>query len=129
MVLPDPFGPTTPMRSPRRTRRVDAREEHAPAARRAEALRVEHDVAGARGRGEAERDALRGGPDVLGALEAIELVEHLAPALRLLRLLPGDVLADEVLGLGDEGLLPLGERALAREVLLAGDGVVGVARR
>ena len=45
-------------------------------------------------------------------------------ALRLLGLLPGDVLADEVFGLVDERLLPLGELALALEVVLAGDGVV-----
>ena len=108
---------------------LEVREEHAPSALGAEAPGVEHDVAGA-GRGrEAERDALGGRPHVLGALEALELVEHLAAALRLLGLLAGDVLADEVLGLGDHVLLPLRQRALAREVFLAGDDVVGVAER
>ena len=109
-----------PMRSPRRTSRSTPEKSVAPAALRAEALRVEDDVAGARRRREAEAHALGDGPHVLGAVDALELVEHLAPALRLLRLLAGDVLADEVLGLVDEGGLPLGERALAREVLLRG---------
>src|SRR5262249_39460911 len=54
---------------------------------------------------------------------------HLAPALRLLGFLPGDVLANEVFGLLDERLLPLDELAFAREILLASDGIIRIAER
>jgi len=62
---------------------IDALEEHASAARRPEILRVEDDVAGARRGSEAEADAVGDRPHVLGTGDAIELVEHLAAALRL----------------------------------------------
>ena len=128
MDLPAPFGPTTPMRSPRRMRRSKPSNSVRPAALRREVLRVDDDVTGARRRREAEAHALRDRPHVFGALDAIELVEHLAPALRLAALLPRDVLADEVLGLVDERLLPLEDGALAREIIGAGDGVRAVAQ-
>src|SRR5262249_30553249 len=104
-------------------------EQRAPPARGREGLCVEDDVARAGRRHEAERDALRGGPHVLGALEPVELLEHLAPALRLLRLLAGDVLADEVFRLGDQALLALDQRSLAREVTLPRHDVVRIAQR
>ena len=45
-------------------------------------------------------------PHVLRAIYAFQLLEHLAPRLRLLRLLPSDVAPDEVFGLLDLLLLP-----------------------
>src|SRR5262249_17671233 len=101
---------------------LDALEQRAAAALGRQALRVEQDAARARRGREAEADALGHRPDVLRPLDAIELLQHLAAALRLLRLLPRDVLANEVLGLLDEGLLPLGERAFALEIVGARDG-------
>src|SRR5207249_10209341 len=77
---------------------IDAVEERAAAARAGEALRFEDDVARAWRRDETKGDALGDGPHVLGSFDRLELLEHLAPALRLLRLLTGDVLADEVFG-------------------------------
>ncbi len=108
---------------------IDPGEQRPPAALGPEALGVEDDVPAARRRHEAERHLLRRRPDVLRAIERVELLQHLAPALRLLGLLPRDVLADEVLGLGDEPLLPLDELALPGQVLLPGDGVVRVLER
>jgi hypothetical protein len=100
--LPEPLAPTTPMPLAAPHEQIDAIEERAPAALGAEPARVEHDVARARRLAKRKRTFSADGPDVLRAIHRVELVEHLAAALRLLRLLPGDVLADEVLGLGDE---------------------------
>ena len=61
--------------------------------------------------------------------ELLEAVERLAPALRLVRLLPRGVLADELLRLLDVRLLLLDKTALAFEVDLALNGVVAVAKR
>ena len=108
---------------------VEPFEELAAAAQRAEPFRVEDDVAGSRRGREPEAYFFGDRPHVLGVVEAVELFEHLAPALRLLRLLPRDVFADEVLGLVDESLLPLGELALSFQVRFARDGVIGVAKR
>ena len=68
-------------------------------------------------------------PLVLGALQPLELLQHLAPALRLLGLLPGDVAADEVLGLVDVLLLPLVRGARPLEPRVALDDVLVVAAR
>ncbi len=67
-------------------------------------------------------------PVVLGPLQALQLLQHLAPALRLLGLLAGDVAADEVLGLLDVLLLPLVLDARPLEARVALDHVLVVAR-
>ena len=74
----------------------------------AKLLGVEHDVAAARSFREAKAHALGARPNVFGVAHAIELVQHAAARLRLLGLLPRDVLADEVFGLGDEARLLFG---------------------
>src|SRR5262249_48176520 len=56
---------------------------------------------------ERKADLARVLPVVLGLLQAIQLLQHLAPALCLLGLLSGQVAADEVLGLLDVLLLAL----------------------
>src|SRR3954462_474491 len=68
-------------------------------------------------------------PLVVRALETLQLLQHLAPALRLLGLLARQVAADEVLGLVDVLLLPFvfGLRALDPRGAL--DDVLVVAER
>jgi hypothetical protein len=127
--LAGPVGPDDADALAAADEQVDAAEEGPSPSRGEEALGVEHDVPRAHRRGKPERDALGDLPDVLGPLEPLELAEHLAPALGLLRLLAGDVATDEVFRLADEGLLALHDRALPGEVLLAGDGVVRVLER
>ena len=77
---------------------------------------------------EGEADLPRVLPFVVGALEPLQLLEHLAPALRLLGLLPGEVAADEVLGLVDVLLLALVRGARAFQPRVALDDVLVVAR-
>ena len=78
---------------------------------------------------EGEADLARVLPLVVGALEPLQLLQHLAPALRLLGLLPGQVAADEVLGLVDVLLLPLVRGVRALEPRVALDDVLVVAER
>ena len=73
-----------------------------------------------------EGDLARQLPVVFGPLQAIEALEHLAPALGLLGLLAGQVAADEVLGLLDLFLLALVFDAGPLEALAALDHVAVV---
>ena len=79
--------------------------------------------------GEAQPDVAGDGELVLMARQPLDLVEHLAPRLGLLGLLPGDVAADEVLGARDLGRLPLVGGVEPLVPLLALDDVLVVAAR
>jgi hypothetical protein len=105
---------------------IDPLEQLAAAPRSKKPFGIEHDVARTRRRGESKRDFFCHGPHVFRHARAVELFEHLAPALSLLRLLPCDVLADEVFRLVDERLLSFGQASFALQIRLARDGVIGV---
>src|SRR6185369_3161424 len=108
---------------------IDALEQNTTTTPCREAFCVEDDVPRARRWGETEADTFGDGPDVFGSIDLLELVEHLASTLRLLRLLSRDVATNEVFGLVDERSLPFGERPLTFQIIGACRCIVGVAKR